>query len=132
MGALVVHERWAHGVTKVPIKKKLLRKSYRLRFKAEVLATFDNLRALKCKECTAIVVPGRHVASCSTWDIGCECGCKEYTRDMRYKGVGGVEVVEWVEVGTHTHAHTHTHTHTHTHAHTHTHRHTHTHTHTHM
>ena len=94
MGALAVHEKCLHrgGKARVRPKKKLLRKSYPLRFKAAVLATYDNLRGLKCKACTAVLVPGSEVDSRRTWDLECDCGCKEYTRDMRYKGGSGVEV----------------------------------------
>ena len=83
MGSLYQHEKWKHGVRNTKKKARRNRKGYALRFKAEVMGTYNNLRALKCKKCTAIVVPGCYVETSTTWDEGCECGCKEYYQDVR-------------------------------------------------
>ena len=60
MGALSQHEKWMHnnGESFKRVKKKFRRKSYSLSFKAAVLGSYDDMRALKCVACSAIVEPG--------------------------------------------------------------------------
>jgi hypothetical protein len=70
-------------VVKQKKKRKRKRIGYSLQFKSEVMASYDNLRALKCKACTAIVVSGCEVVPGCKVLSGCECGCTDYYRDVR-------------------------------------------------
>jgi hypothetical protein len=122
-GNLVQHQLW-HRFLAVEERKAFLdrvpnprlnRKSYTLKFKAKVMKQYDNERGLRCKSCSALLVPGSFVndndksnevdaTNCFQWDAGCDCGCKKYIREKEFdvdiakqNGISKSMLSEWLK-----------------------------------